>query len=215
MNEPQAPFAARVVNPIRIVEARTLRDPKSSSMTDLFRREAECPPFTASDSAVNGGKHLRIEAAWLTQKALAELISVGVPDINKPLKNAFNSGELAQATLPSILGTTAADHKARGHSCHSFNASTAVGYCVNGIQPNQFRTWAAGTLPELMDMGFVPDDDLLQHEKAAFKQGYIDELLEQICESRAIERRFHREATELQPLASDYASAKGTFWGGA
>ena len=34
------------------------------------------------------------ETIWLTQKAMAELFDVGVPAINKHLKNIFEEGEL-------------------------------------------------------------------------------------------------------------------------
>jgi hypothetical protein len=43
---------------------------------------------------VKVGVLFRDETAWLTQKALAELFGVGVPAINKHLKNIFKSGEL-------------------------------------------------------------------------------------------------------------------------
>ncbi len=51
------------------------------------------------------------ETAWLTQKALAELFGVQVPAINKHLKNIFESGELVENSVISILETTAADGK--------------------------------------------------------------------------------------------------------
>ena len=46
------------------------------------------------------------ETVWLTQKALAELFGVQVPGINKHLKNIFESGELVEAEVISILETT-------------------------------------------------------------------------------------------------------------
>lgn len=51
------------------------------------------------------------ETAWLTQKALAELFGVQVPAINKHLKNIFESGELVENSVISILETTATDGK--------------------------------------------------------------------------------------------------------
>jgi len=52
---------------------------------------------------------LRDETLWLTQKAIAELFAVNVPAISKHLKNIFESGELRQEAVISILETTAAD----------------------------------------------------------------------------------------------------------
>ena len=51
------------------------------------------------------------ETVWLTQKALAALFGVNVPAINKHLKNIFESGELVEASVISILETTAPDRK--------------------------------------------------------------------------------------------------------
>jgi len=51
------------------------------------------------------------ETFWLTQKVLAELFAVQVPAVNKHLKNIFESGELAEESVISILETTAVDGK--------------------------------------------------------------------------------------------------------
>ncbi len=53
----------------------------------------------------------RNETVWLTQKALAELFGVKVPAINKHLKNIFDSGELIEDSVISILEHTAGDGK--------------------------------------------------------------------------------------------------------
>lgn len=67
--------------------------------------------YTAPDGAVKVEDFFKDETAWLTQKALAELFGVKVPAINKHLRNIFESGELAEASVISILETTAADDK--------------------------------------------------------------------------------------------------------
>ena len=48
---------------------------------------------------------------WLTQKKMALLFGVQIPAINKHLKNIFESGELIEESVISILETTAADGK--------------------------------------------------------------------------------------------------------
>ena len=67
--------------------------------------------YTAPDGAVKVDVFFKGETAWLTQKALAELFGVQVPAINKHLKNIFDTGELVEAAVISILETTAADGK--------------------------------------------------------------------------------------------------------
>ncbi len=51
------------------------------------------------------------ENVWLTQKRMAELFNVKVPAISKHLKNIFESGELQENSVISILETTADDGK--------------------------------------------------------------------------------------------------------
>jgi len=48
------------------------------------------------------------ETIWLTQARMAALFQVGVPAISKHLKNVFESGELEQAVVVSILENTTA-----------------------------------------------------------------------------------------------------------
>lgn len=67
--------------------------------------------YTAPNGAVKVEVFFKDETVWLTQKALAELFGVKVPAINKHLKNIFESGELTESSVISILETTAADVK--------------------------------------------------------------------------------------------------------
>lgn len=67
--------------------------------------------YTAPNGAVRVSVIFKDETLWMTQKALAELFGVKVPAIAKHLKNIFSSGELAEASVVSILETTAGDGK--------------------------------------------------------------------------------------------------------
>ena len=73
--------------------------------------EGEFLFYTAPDGAVKVEVFCRDETVWLTQKALAALFGVQVPAIAKHLKNIFDSGELQEVSVVSILETTAADAK--------------------------------------------------------------------------------------------------------
>jgi len=46
------------------------------------------------------------ETVWLSQKQMSELFNVKVPAISKHLKNIFQSGELDQKVVVSILEIT-------------------------------------------------------------------------------------------------------------
>ena len=133
------------------------------------------------------------ENFWLTQKA---------PAVSKHLKNIFESGELDEDSVVSILETTAADGKAYKTKYYNLDAIIAVGYRVNSYQATQFRIWATQTLKEFIIKGFVLDDERLKQGKH-FGKDYFDELRERIREIRAGERRFYRKITDICALSAD------------
>jgi hypothetical protein len=143
------------------------------------------------------------ENFWLTQRALARLFNVKVPAVSKHLKNIFDSGELEEDSVVSILETTAADGKTYKTKYYNLDAIIAVGYRVNSYQATQFRIWATKTLKEFIIKGFVLDDERLKQGKH-FGKDYFDELLERIREIRASERRFYQKITDIYALSADY-----------
>lgn len=140
---------------------------------------------------------------WLTQKAMSTLFGVAVPAVSKHLKNIFNSGELSESSVVSILEITAADNKNYKTTVYNLEAIIAVGYRINSEQATQFRIWATNTLKEFITKGFVLDDERLKQGKT-FGKDYFDELLERIREIRASERRFYQKITDLYALCVDY-----------
>ena len=62
--------------------------------------------YTAPSGGVKVEVLLNNETLWLTQKRMSELFGVGVPAISKHLKNIFESGELQESVVVSILETT-------------------------------------------------------------------------------------------------------------
>ena len=84
--------------------------------------------YTAPNGAVRVEVFFKDETVWLTQKALAELFGVKVPAVNKHLKNIFDSGELKEASVISILETTAADGKNYQTRFYNLDVIIAVGY---------------------------------------------------------------------------------------
>jgi len=169
--------------------------------------EGEFLFYTAPDGAVKVEVFCRDETVWLTQKALAALFGVQVPAITKHLKNIFDSGELQEGSVVSILETTAADAKNYQTRYYNLDAIIAVGYRVNSYQATQFRIWATKTLREFMIKGFALDDERLKKGGKLFGKDYFDELLERIREIRASERRFYQKITDIYALSADYDTA--------
>jgi hypothetical protein len=79
--------------------------------------------YTAPDGAVKVDVFIQQETVWLTQKALADLFGVKVPAVNKHLKNIFDSDELIENSVISILEHTAGDGKNTGQNTTTWTPS--------------------------------------------------------------------------------------------
>jgi len=119
--------------------------------------------YTSPGGEVKVEVILNKETVWLTQKAIAQLFGVQVPAISKHLKNIFESGELNENSVVSILETTAADGKLYQVKYFNLDAIISVGYRVNSRQATQFRIWATKTLKDYIVKGFILDDDRLKN----------------------------------------------------
>ena len=143
------------------------------------------------------------ETIWLTQKAMAELFDVGVPAINKHLKNIFEEGELDENMVVSKMEITtphgAIEGKTQTHETKFYNldAIISVGYRVNSRRATHFRIWATGVLKEYMTKGFALDDERLKQGKTLFGKDYFRELLERIRSIRVSERRIWQQITDI------------------
>ena len=140
---------------------------------------------------------------WLTQKRMAELFGVEVHTVNYHLKEIFQSGELQEDAVIRKIRITAVDGKNYLTNFYHLDAIIAVGYRVNSKQATQFRIWATKTLNEFIVKGYVLDKERLI-KGPSFGHDYFKELLIEIREIRASERRFYQKITDLYALAIDY-----------
>ncbi|WP_369857894.1 virulence RhuM family protein [Candidatus Thalassolituus haligoni] len=166
--------------------------------------------YTAPNGAVKVEVLLSGETLWLTQKRMAELFGVGVPAISKHLKNIFESNELQQDSVISILETTAEDGKNYQTQYYNLDAVISVGYRVNSAQATQFRIWATALIKEYIIKGFAMDDERLKNGRL-FGKDYFRELLERVRSIRASERRIYQQITDIFAECSiDYDSKSQT-----
>ena len=143
---------------------------------------------------------------WLTQKRMSELFNVDVRTVSDHLRNIFLSGELSEeGTIRKsrIVQQEGARSVSREVSLYPLEAIIAVGYRVNSDQATQFRRWATKTLNEFITKGYVLDKKRLKQGES-FGHDYFKELLEDIREIRASERRFYQKITDIYALAIDY-----------
>ncbi|MBW7868287.1 MAG: virulence RhuM family protein [Brumimicrobium sp.] len=89
---------------------------------------------------------------WLTQQQIAELFGVQRPAITKHLGNIFQSGELDEEVVSSILEHATQHGAMKGKTqnvktkYYNLDAIISVGYRVNSSQATQFRIWATERL---------------------------------------------------------------------
>jgi hypothetical protein len=152
--------------------------------------------YTAPGGKVAVEVFLHNENIWLPQKRIAELFGVGVPAVSKHLANIFESGELVEDSVVSVLETTAADGKNYKTKYYNLDAIISVGYRVNSSKATQFRIWATERLREFIVKGFVLDDERLKNGRY-FGKDYFRELLERVRSIRASERRIYQQITDI------------------
>ena len=73
--------------------------------------ESEIIFYQSDDGNIKIEVFFHDETFWMTQKKMSELFGVQRPAITKHLKNIFESGELKEDSVSSILEHTADDGK--------------------------------------------------------------------------------------------------------
>ena len=157
------------------------------------------------------GIEVRVEeqTVWLTQKLIGALFDVDVRTVSEHLQNIFNSGELNEAAVLRKFRNTASDGKSYLTAFYNLDAIIAVGFRVNSTRATQFRQWAIGILRDFAIRGYVLDKERLKNG-AIFDQAYFDNLLVEIREIRASERRFYQKITDIYATAMDYSAEAET-----
>ena len=129
-----------------------------------------------------------------------------VRTVNDHLQNIYDTGELtAERTIrKNRIVQNEGDRKVeREVNFYNLDAIISVGYRVNSQQATQFRIWATDTLRNYMIKGYALDSERLKNG-SRFGKDYFDELLAQIREIRASERRFYQKITDIYTTAIDY-----------
>ena len=146
------------------------------------------------------------ENIWLTQKLMAELYGVSVPDINQHLKTIYDDQELIrEATVKKFLIVQQEGGRMVNRQIDHYNLQTiiAVGFKVNNERAVQFRKWANGIVKEYTIKGWVMDDVRLK-EGGFLTDKYFDAQLERIREIRMSERKFYQKITDIYATSLDY-----------
>ena len=162
--------------------------------------------YTNDNGDVNIQVHYEDGTFWLTQKRMAELFNVNVSTINEHLKSIFSTGELSEeGTIRKfrIVQNEGTRQVTREVTFYPLDAIIAVGYRVNSEQATRFRKWATKVLNSFITKGYVLDKNRLKQGEQ-FGHDYFKDLLEDIREIRARERRFYQKITDIYALSIDY-----------
>lgn len=149
--------------------------------------------YTAPNGEIKVEVLLSNETIWMTQERMAELFGVQRPAITKHLKKIFESNELKEEVVCSILEHTTEHGAIPGKTqtgkvkYYNLDAVISVGYRINSAQATQFRIWATQLIKEYIIKGFAMDDERLKNGRY-FGKDYFRELLERVRSIRASER---------------------------
>lgn len=121
--------------------------------------------YTTPNGGVKVEIYLQHDTIWLTQQKIADLFGVQRPSVTKHLKNIFESGELKEEVVSSILEHTTQHGALMGKTqetitrYYNLDAIISVGYRVNSSQATAFRIWATERLKEYIIKGFTMSAD--------------------------------------------------------
>ena len=170
-------------------------------MDEIEKINGEIIIYRTEDGRTQLEVRLEDENVWLSQQQIANLFGVQRPAITKHLRNIFESGELEENSVSSILEHTASDGKNYKTQFYNLDAIISVGYRVNSLQATHFRRWATERLKEYLIKGFAMDDKRLKEMGGG---GYWYELLNRIRDIRSSEKVLYRQVLDLYATSVDY-----------
>jgi hypothetical protein len=188
-----------------------------NELTNFNDNQGEFLIYTLPDGNSQIQVKLINESIWLPQAQIASLFGVQVPDISKHIKNIYETGELSKNTTVSKMETVV-NRGFRGEvneeiDFYNLDMIISVGYRVNSSRATQFRQWATQRLREYIIKGFTINKEYLKDPAG---KDYFDELLKEIREIRASEKRFYAKIRDIFLFFSDYDSInskdKNTFF---
>ena len=165
--------------------------------------------YTSEDGRSSVALYARDGSVWLNQLQMAELFATSKPNISMHISSILKDKELDKNSVVKEYLTTASDGKKYKVIFYSLEMIMAVGFRVRSVRGVQFRQWANRHLAEFLQKGFVMDVERLKNPDG--RPDYFDELLSQIRDIRASEKRFYQKVRDLFKLSVDYdATDKAT-----
>lgn len=172
--------------------------------------------YEKENGQIEGDFIIGDETLWASQKVVAEIFGTSAQNISKHFRNIVDTGELIEKEVSltskelfkdesEFINSELINSKKTGRpqTWYNIDAMISIGYRINSKQATRFRQWSNKILKQYMIKGFAIDKELLKNG-TRFSKDYFDELLEEIREIRASERRFNQKITDIYATSYDY-----------
>lgn len=143
------------------------------------------------------------ENIWMSQKMLAQVYGVEVPNISYHLRKLFQDAELDKNLVIKEILITAQDGKKYTVNHYNLQVIIALGFKIDNEKAVAFRKWANQIVSEYTIKGWVMDVPRLK-DGSPITDKYFEHQLERIREIRLSERKFYQKITDLYATAIDY-----------
>ena len=108
------------------------------------------------------------ESIWLTQKQIAQLFNVSIPNINMHIKTIFKDKELFQnRTVKIFLIVQKEGNREVERNIEHYNLDMiiSIGYRVNSFTATKFRQWATTILKNYILNGYAINGEKITNER--------------------------------------------------
>lgn len=183
-------------------DEKKLPEEKKNNLINAEDSLGEFLIYTTPDGEKQIQVRLIDETVWLSQRLMAELFQKDVRTINEHILNVFAESELPRdESVIRNFRITASDGKNYDTNFYSLDMIISVGYRVKSLRGTQFRQWATQRIKEYLIKGFSINTEYLKNPEG---KDYFEELLKEIREIRASEKRFYAKIKDIYATSVDY-----------
>ena len=186
------------------------RKKKKSNWDNLEPQKSSAAQFityVASVGESNEKFEIRYEDEniWMSQKMLAAVYGVEVPNIAYHLRKIFEDAELEEARCIKEILIDIPDGRKFKVKHYNLQVIIALGFKIDNEKAVAFRKWANQIVSQYTIRGYVLDKPRMKDGSPISSQ-YFERLLEDIREIRLSERKFYQKVTDIYATAIDYDS---------
>ena len=143
------------------------------------------------------------ENIWMSQKTLAAVYGVEIPNIAYHLRKIFEDAELEEGGCIKEFLIDLPDGRKFKVKHYNLQVIIALGFKIDNERAVQFRKWANRIVGDYTIRGYVMDKERFKNGSPLSSE-YFEHLLEDIREIRLSERKFYQKITDLYATAVDY-----------